>query len=285
MIHRAVISVIVVGILGAPHLRAQPQPAAPLTFEVASVKPNTSSDLRGMGLRSSPGGRFVATGVPLLILVATAYHLPFQSDRISGGPPWIRSERFDIEAKAPDGALPASDTSEVRDQKMRLMLQSLLADRFKLTIRRETKELPVYSLVVAKNGPKLKAAAIEEKDCPEGPVDNGVSCHSFFGGQGRGLHGKAVNMADLVLYVSNWTDRPTIDKTGLQGLYDIQTDGWSPMRPRPGPPGEGPEAVAMADPTTPTLFMVLDKLGLKLQPEKGPVEMFVIERVERPSEN
>jgi uncharacterized protein (TIGR03435 family) len=272
----------VLGILGAPHLRAQ---SPPLAFEVASVKPNTSADLRGMGMRSSPGGRFVVTGIPLHFIIATAYHLPFQSDRLSGGPDWIRSERFDIEAKAPEGAFPAGATSEVRGQKMRLMLQTLLADRFKLTIRRETKELPVYALVVAKNGPKLKAAAIEEKHCPEGSVDMAVSCHTFLGGQGRGLHGKAVNMSDLGVAVSNWTDRPTIDKTGLHGLYDIQTDGWAPMRPRPGPPGEGPEAQAMADPNTPTLFVILDRLGLKLQAEKAPVEMFVVEHAERPSEN
>src|SRR5260370_23033644 len=101
---------------------------------------------------------------------------------------------------------------------MRLMLQTLLADRFKLTIRRETKELPVLALVVAKGGPKLKKAEIEEKDCPDGPISYGVSCHSIVGGMGRGLHGQAINMADVALFVANWTDRPVVDKTGIAYL-------------------------------------------------------------------
>ena len=264
---------------------AQSQP--PLAFEVASVKPNKSEDHRRGGMQSTPGGRFSATNIPLYALITVAYNLPFQSNRLSGGPEWIRTERFDIEAKAPEGAFAAETTGKARDEKMRLMLQTLLADRFRLTIRRDTKELPVYALVVGKNGPKLKKAAIEEKDCPVGDVDRPGACHAFMGGQGRGLHAKAVDMADLVLYVSNWTDRPMVDRTGIKGLYEIETEGWVPLRPRQALPGAEPTAedLAMADPSRPTLFTVLELLGLKLESQKAPVEMFVIERVERPGEN
>src|SRR5262249_54960236 len=140
-----------------------------------------------------------------------------------------------------------------RDEKMRLMLQTLLADRFQLKIRRETKELPVYAVTVAKNGPKLEKAKIEEKDCAE-PGTPGISCHSLMGGRGRGLHGAAVSLTDVLEYVENWTDHPLVDKTGIQGLYNVQTSGWLPMQPGPPPPAgaKGEDGSDLAD--VPTLF-------------------------------
>ena len=167
------------------------------------------------------------------------------------------------------------------------MLQALLADRFKLIIRREAKELPVYAVVVGKNGPKLQRAKIEEKDCPEGPENYGVSCHSFMGGMGRGIHAKAVTVSDIVMFVENWSDRPVVDKTGIQGLFEVETDGWAPLRPRPVAPGAEPSAedIAMADPTRPSLFLIFERLGLKMESQKAPVEVFVIDHVEKPSEN
>jgi uncharacterized protein (TIGR03435 family) len=271
--------------------RAQAQPAPP-AFEVTSVKTNKSADMRGMRMQSLPGGRFSAANLPLRFIIVTAYNLPFQSMRLLGGPDWINSEKFDIEAKAGDGMIPAGLPDQDRQEKMRLMLQSFLADRFKLAIRRETREQTQYALVVGKNGPKLQKAKIEEKDCPEVPTGE-VSCHGFNGGQGRGLHGKSVNMADLVKFVENWTDHPVVDNTGIQGLYDIETEGWIPMRgppPRPATdasPGAAPskEEADMSEPTRHTLFTVLEKLGLGLKQQKGPVEMYVIDHVERPTGN
>src|SRR6266481_9484089 len=121
---------------------AQPQPAP--AFEVTSVKANKSPDMRGMRMQFLPGGRFSAANVPLRFLLVTAYNLPFQSMRLSEGPDWINFEKFDIEAKAGDGVIPAGLSDKDRNEKMRLMLQSLLADRFKLAIRRETKEQTLY---------------------------------------------------------------------------------------------------------------------------------------------
>jgi uncharacterized protein (TIGR03435 family) len=168
-------------------------------FEAASVKPNKSATRPG--LQFLPGGRFTATNMPLFMLIASAYDVPIQSVRLSGGPDWIRSERYDIEATAGSGAVPAGLSTKARENKTRLMLQALLADRFKLTIRREAKDLPVYAVVVGKNGPKLQKAKIEEKDCPEGPENYGVSCHSVMGGMGRGIHAKAVTVSDIVMFV------------------------------------------------------------------------------------
>ena len=167
---------------------------------------------------------------------------------------------------------------------MRLMLRSLLAERFNLTLKHEMKEMPVYELTVAKNGPKLKKSSIEEKDCPnEGPS----RCHVINGGMGRGLHAAAADISDIIFFVGYWTDRPVIDKTGLPGLYELDTEGWSPMRPRmPRPDGQqSAEDIAFSDPARPTLFMILDRLGLKMESRKGSVETFVIERADRPTPN
>jgi uncharacterized protein (TIGR03435 family) len=287
----AIAGPLIFGALTAPRIRAQTQSAQSkehLAFEVASVKPNKTADNRGMRIQSLPGGGLSATGVPLYVLMVFAYDLPIQSSRISGGPDWLRSDRFDVEAKANRDAIPKGATVKAREAKTRLMLQTLLADRFKLVIRIDKKELPVYAAVVGKNGPKLQKSKIDEKDCSDsGATVAGTTCHAFSGGMGRGLHGDAVDMSDLVGFVTNWTDRPVIDKTGIQGLYNIQTDGWTPMIPRaPSPDGTvSDEAQALADPARPTLQMVLDRLGLKLESQKAPIDMYVIEHVERPSDN
>jgi uncharacterized protein (TIGR03435 family) len=224
-------------------------------------------------------------GVPLQIVIAFAYNVPFQGTQLSGGPDWIRSMEgvYDIEAKADADAVKGL-SPKGRVDKMRLMLQGMLADRFKLTMRREIKEQPVYILTVGKNGPKLQKSKLEEKDC-DVPANQ---CHVGGAGQGRGIHVKAFDMAELVVSVSNFTDRPLIDRTGLTGLYDIDTDGWVPLRLRPPrPPGQEPTAedLAFADPTRPTLYIIFEKLGLKVESSRASVEMFVIDHVEKPSAN
>ena len=281
---------ILVGGLSAPQVRAQSQTGTPLAFEVASVKANHSSDMRDMNFQFLPGGRLSAKGVPVFLLIAEAYDVAFQSVRISGGPAWIRSfdDRYDIDAVAPKGSIPAGLTNRERRMRTRLMLRTLLAERFKLKVITETKELPAYVLVVGKNGPKMQKSKLEEKDCTEATATpNDIPCHEIHGGMGRGMHAKAADMVDVTGFVENWADRPVIDQTGLTGLYELETDGWAPMRPRPARPGgeQTAEDIAMADPTRLTLFQVFDKLGLKLEGRKAPVETFVIDRVEKPTEN
>ena len=285
----------VIGIVQGPSLRAQSKPPETLAFEVASIKENKSEDPRaGIGMQFLPGGRFVARNLPLVVVIATAYDLPpFGSPRLTTGPSFDRgvgNARYDIEATAEKGAIPDDATVKVRQEKVRLMLQTLLADRFKMVMRRETKEIPVYALTVAKGGPKLQKAAVEEKDCSENPTgpSDPARCHAFEGGQGRGLHAPAVSIAEVASAVENFADRPVVDKTGIQGLYNIQTEGWVSMRPRPPrAPGEEPTAedLAFADPARPTIFQIFDRLGLKLESTKAPVEVFVIEHVEKPAEN
>jgi uncharacterized protein (TIGR03435 family) len=273
--------------LGAALLSAvHAQPTPPPTFEVASIKPHSADDRHIMPPQFQPGGRFTSSGLPLKFLIASAWNVGFQSVRLSGGPAWISSREgaFDIEAKAPAGAVPEGLPSNLRDQRMRLMLQALLQDRFKLKIRTEARELPVYAVVVAKNGPKLEKSKVEEKDCVE-TQSAGITCHTIMGGRGRGLHAPAVNLSDILSYVENWTDRPLVDQTGLQGLFNVQTSGWRDFQPgAPPPPGaKAEDGTDLAD--VPTLFDVFGRLGLKLQAQKETVDVFVIEHVERPSEN
>ncbi len=277
---------IFVGILNAPPVRAQSAPDAALAFEAASVKPNKSPEFRG-GVQFLPG-RFRAQNLPVYWVIAAAYNIGPQSVRLSGGPEWIRSEKYDIEATAGSGAMPAGLSAKAREDRVRRMLQTLLADRFRLTVRRETRDLPAYVVVVAKNGLKLQKASIDEKDCSDAPAAGGIRCHVINGGMGRGLHGKAVTISDITGFVENWSDRPMVDGTGIPGLFEVESDGWTPMRPPPPPPPgtpPNPEAIALADPARPTLFMIFDRLGLKVESQKAPVEMLVIDHVERPAEN
>jgi len=259
------------------------------SFEVASVKPNKSSDTRDADMKVLAGGKVVIRNVPLLMIVAAAWNVPFQSPRLSGGREWqqMMEERFDIEASPAAGAIAPGLTAKEWGDLVRPMMQALLEDRFKVRMRRDSKEQPVYALVVAKDGPKLQQAAIQEKDCENGPPDQPKVCHRVGGGQGRGIHGEAIDMEDVALFVQNWTDRPVIDKTGLIGLFNIQTEGWAPMRLRPpnpdGTTNKGDAGINDAD--RQTLFDVFRQLGLAMESQKAVVDMYVIEHIERPAAN
>jgi uncharacterized protein (TIGR03435 family) len=266
---------------------AAAQTVTPLSFEVASVKLNRVNPNRRPSFpQFLPGGRFSARGVPLRFIIATAWNVGLKSVRLSGGPGWINSFEsfYDIEAKAPQGVIPAGLASNVRDQRMRLMLQSLLEDRFKLNIQTETRELPVYVVAAAKGGLKLQESDVQEKDCPQA-TEVGVACHTISGGQGRGLHGRAVSISDILTFVESWTDRPLVDRTGIQGLFKVETKGWRDLQPEQEPPPGAKTEDGSDAADVPTLFTVFERLGLKLQTEKGTVQVFVIDRVERPSEN
>ena len=241
-----------------------------VSFEVASIKPTADAgNHRPIRFAVSPGGQLTVANMPLHWLIANAYNVPFQSSRLSGGPAWVKSEPYDIQAVAPGMFAPGISAKE-REARTRLMLQALLAERFGLVIRREVREVPAYVLVEVKRGSKLERAGITEKECPAQPPDSGLYCHHLDGGMGRGLHGPAVDMSDLVLFAENWMDRPVVDETRIQGLYKIETEAWG----------------TVSEPDKPSVFTVFEQtLGLKLEPRKAKVETFVIERVERPSPN
>jgi uncharacterized protein (TIGR03435 family) len=258
-----------------------------LHFDVVSVRPyKPRNSGRGGDLRDPvflPGGRFTSRA-PLIMVIGAAYDVPFfgPTARISDGPPWIRSLDlvYDIEATpgkdSPDGS---------QATQRRQMLRALLADRFKLVVRRETKETQVYVLTTGKYGPKLRKADLGEKDCPDGSTataaDADKVCHRFNGGRGRGLHARAADISDLVKFVQNWTDRPLIDETGLQGLYRFQTEPWLPMELDPSRTTlDGVETTSL-----PTLFTVFERMGLKMTPQKRRLDSYLITHIEKPTEN
>ena len=279
-----------VGLMNAPDVRAQS--SGHFQFEVASVKPHRPGDRQFAEPQFLPGGRFTSR-TALADVIAVAYGISSPGGpRMSGGPDWIDSIDgvYDFEATPPKDALPEGLSRKDRIDRERSMLQALLADRFRLVVHREMKEMPVYALVVGKDGPKLEKADIDEKDCPatpDGPPsgDGVVVCHRFNGGRGRGLHARAVDMADLVSWVGGWTDRPLLDKTGIKGLYKIETTPWLPMEvaTTSPPPGTKQDGVDAAD--LPTLFTVFERLGLKMESQRGQVEFVVIDHIEKPKEN
>lgn len=141
--------------------------------------------------------------------------------------------------------------------------------------------MAVYTLALASEGPKLKKSAITEKDCI---FDTGPrGCHSFVGGLGHPLNARGIDMDDLVHYISNWTDLPVVNRTGLSGLFSVNTEGWVPMR-LPAPP---PNTSSDADPFAglPTIFTVLGKLGLELNRPEDILPVYSVERIERPAAN
>ena len=282
----AVVGPLMVGLMNAPPIRAQaPSAAGHFEFEVASVKPHKNSARADMRPPTFSGGRFTST-FPVLMVIAAAYDLPLNpSPRLSGGPDWIRGEDgvYDIEAT---GVIPAGLTAGARDERQRLMLQALLADRFRLVIHREAKEMPVYALVVNKGGPKLEKADVDEKGCRNSPAAGQIPCHQFNGGIGRGMHARAVSIGDMASWVQNWADRPLLNKTGLEGLYKIETQPWLPMQlmTSPPPPGtKGEAGIDLAD--LPTLFQVFERMGLKMEPTKEKVDVYIIDHIEKPTPN
>jgi bla regulator protein blaR1 len=272
-------AIAVLSLLTSWDLRAQ-EPSAPLKFEVASIKPS-ASDERRVGIMFQPGGGLKVANAPLKMIIAFAYDV--RDFQLSGGPGWIGSDRFDIEARperTADDPASVNDPTKMTDEQrktvqeqMRERVRNLLAERFQLVIRRESKEQSIYGLVAGKNGSKLK-----EAQGGRGPMLR-------IGGRGQ-LSGQGVEVAMLANTLSALVGRPVIDKTGLTGRYDF-TLNWSPDPGQPaGPFGQLPPEAPPSDASGPSLFTAIqEQLGLRLESEKGPAELLVIERVEKPSEN
>jgi bla regulator protein blaR1 len=274
-----------VGLLNAPAIQAQPQAAARRPeFEVASIKLDKSAELP-IQLGPIGNGRFRTTNIPLQELITMAYRI--RDFQLVGAPAWLRSERYDVDARA-DAKAGFNDLTA--------MLQPLLEDRLQLKFHLETKELPVYLLAVSKPGKLIDApgecppppggpAALPDPSLPHGP------CGFLFILPGH-LVGQKVAISRLLDALSRLTDRVVLDKTKLTARYDIDLR-YTPALVISGPSGEagfapppGAPALPPTDPHGPSLFTALqEQLGLKLIPARGPVEFMVIDHIERPSEN
>jgi uncharacterized protein (TIGR03435 family) len=225
-------------------------------YEVSSIRPNKNSDLI---FRIMPtGNRFVARDVSLFTLIQWAYKL--QQSRISGAGPWTKSERFDIEATVPRA---------LSNDQHRLMLQPLLADRFRLETRWETRRMPVFELGAIKGASKLKKSTCMGTPSFENP------CGTFGGSLGT-INGRAATLDVLAQALSGIVGREVLNKTGIQGTYDFNLS-WTP------------DAVAgAADVNGDDLSIftaVREQLGMKLTPTIGPVDILVIVDARRPTPN
>jgi uncharacterized protein (TIGR03435 family) len=239
-------------------------------------------------------GKFAIENMPLKAIIEFAFDAKSDA-QVTGGPDWIKTQNFNIEAKEDDAQAAAFQKlpPDERDKQLRLMLQSLLIDRFKLKISHATKELPVYALVVAKGGPKLKPSAAAPPSPDGAPSGSAPQQRRGIMMNGRGeLTGTDTPMsllADIISHQREAEGRVVLDKTGLAGNYDW-TLHFTPESPAPmfkgadadtpHDRGPGPDA------SGPSLFTALqEQLGLKLEPQKGSVETIVIDSVEKPSQN
>jgi uncharacterized protein (TIGR03435 family) len=281
----------------APQCGTQAQPqggdaaVARFEYEVVSIKPVApGQDPSGFGASYSPEG-LDAKGVRMWWLLQSAYGV--QRQEVSQAPKWFDSDRFIVEAKVGDTT--ANEIQKLNPSQLNLarqhMLQALLADRFKLALHRETKDLPAYFLVIAKNGPKLQEAKpdyIGPNDMPDLAGNRAID--RVFITKGGQFTGQAVSMKTLVDELSREVGRPVLDQTGLTGKYDFTFKfARDDLRLQASQGGAASDqtALAVSDPSGgPTLFTALQQyLGLKLESGKGPVEIIVIDHVERPSAN
>jgi uncharacterized protein (TIGR03435 family) len=233
-------------------------PAQPRVFEVASIKPNHAgvggNTGRGGSMRATPGS-LVVENTSLWKLIGAAYGVGADKDYAIVGPEWLKSERFDITAKMPANT-PVPQLLE--------MLQTLLADRFKVVVHRETRELPMYALVAARSGAKLR------------PSEDGATNFSMQPGRIKGQKASLTAFADRL---SQFLDRPVIDATGLTGVFDLTLE-WTPDPP----PSLGETPAAAAGPSIFTAIQ--EQLGLRMEVRKGPVQVLIVDHAERvPTDN
>jgi uncharacterized protein (TIGR03435 family) len=315
----AALAFVIAPVLSQTKSQTTPKP----TFEITSVKPSPPNlNIRGGGAR---GDRLTLTGVSLRVLLQQAYSRPSADGgpgsviiQIVGGPNWIDSDLFEINAKADCTGGP------IAYEQTQLMTQAMLEDRFQLKAHFDTRELPVYNLVVGKEGSKVKfssdqtppaivqagpprlCAAAPPVALPEPPPPprSGAPGQVFtppppprgalrmmLGPTGMTLQATATPFANFITALSQFAGRPVIDKTGLKGFVDVtlqfsQEGITLPGGPLPGPRPGGPGAPVdtAADPT-PSLFTAIQELGLRLESSKGPVEVLVIDSAEKPTEN
>jgi len=215
------------------------------SFDVASIHPHAPDDARYL-VRPPTAGHFTAVGAAGRLLLMLAFDV--QDSQIIGAPAWLADEKWDIEAK--------SDNDRHSPEETRRMLQSLLEQRFSLKLHRETEQRSVYTLTVAKGGPRLKPAKGTKTTLQAGA---------------NSLYLQAGDIAAMAGVVAKAVGRPVIDRTGIAGIYDISVQ-W--------------DDTPTADSDRGSIFTALtEQLGLRLEPRKEPVEVIVVDRIERPSAN
>jgi uncharacterized protein (TIGR03435 family) len=261
-------------------------------FEVVSIR-RSNGAAAGSMMAVQPGGRVSVRNLPVREVIVRAYGIqPFQ---LTGGSDWLQSERYDIEAKAPDGAAVTADA-------IALMLRGMLSDRFKLKMRRETRASAIYELVFARGdrrfGEKLRQTSADCVAQRSGGAESGrslpdaarirgedpIPCGMVMSGGNRIAAG-GETMARFATMLTPRVQRIVVDSTGLTGLYDFDLQ-FLPDQGYGRGGADGPVRVYLvAADVPPLLTAIQEQLGLKLQPARGAVEYMVIESIERPSED
>jgi bla regulator protein blaR1 len=261
--------------------------AGTLAFEVVSIKPNKSTEPGFVGFQ--PGGRFTATRVTVKQLISLAYARDnaLRDFQIVGGPRWSETDHFDVQAKAEATV----DGRERSSQELFAMIQALLTERFALRAHRETRPLPIYALVVDSAGtlgPRLRPA---EWDCyappgatPPAPPAGKPDLPCGGGGSAGRLTGRGMPIAMMLGSLSRVVGRMVEDRTGLAGAFDWDLE-WTPMPGEPAPPPRPGDPAGVPTDKPWILTAIQEQLGLKLESTRGPVEVVVIDSVQRPSDD
>jgi uncharacterized protein (TIGR03435 family) len=256
-------------------------------FDTVSIKPNKSDTFSFRPGFTVDGYR--ASNQTVQLLIREAYGVDEYG--LSGIPDWLNSERYDIEAKIDP---PAADAlSRLTPEQLKLarqqMLQALLAERFNLKVHRQTKDEPVYFLVIGKSGPKLQDAKTGKTSTllnADGTSPRDKEQWQMVPGTegGQAIHASSATMKSLGDWLNRQLSRPVLDKTGLTGTYDFILE-WIPDA-APTSSADAANVVTLPGIPGASLFTALQQqLGLKLEPGKGPIEMIVIDHVEKPSGN
>ena len=262
-----------------------PDPNIPLSFEVATIKPNKEGGTN-QSIRRQPGGLFTVVNMPVRTLITFAYQL--QSYQLVGGPSWVGDDRFDIVAKMAGDPPPVAPQAGA--DHMMLATRTLLAERFKLVLRRETRELDIYALTMARPGGKPgPAMKVSTQDCsPEalkaraGAAPNTLK--PIFCGIRASAPGKVsfsgMPISFYTTFLAGPAGRFVVDRTGIEGNWDFDLSYAPPPPVGQLPPGATPPPI---DTNLPDLFTaVQEQLGLRLQATKGPVDVIVIESIQQP---
>jgi uncharacterized protein (TIGR03435 family) len=242
-------------------------------FDVAAIRVNKSDpSARSHIISSSSNGHFRAINVTLKSLLQSAYAIP--DTRVVGGPTWLDSTKFDIDATADpavDEQMRNLPSAEGRLRKQ-AMLQALLVDRFQMKVHQESRELPIYALVLAKDGPKFKPSQI-----------NGTTVNARRGE--ISVSGSDDTVGLLADELARYFGRVVVNQTGLHDRYELDLK-WTPEEPVASQPGASGPTTSTADSSLPSIFTAIqEQLGLKLESQKGPVSVLVLDHVEMPSEN
>jgi uncharacterized protein (TIGR03435 family) len=266
------VSVFVIVVVAVPLISQTP------AFEVVSIKPNVDGPAAGPARVAADGDRFIASNAYLKMILQFAYRPPsgrtLRNSDIVGGPQWADTDRFDIEAKTSSGANPTPE-------QMRLMMQSMLMDRFRLKAHWEMRQMPTYNLVAAKNGVKAKLSNDQSPISIDG--QRGVArtiAKPSPAGITVTMSADGMPIDVLVGTLQSYAGRPMFDKTGLQGMFDVRLQFFMESTSNNGAPP------ASSDPMGPTFATAIEEqLGLKLESSRGPLPVLVIDNVQKPSEN